>query len=39
MDLDERLKFWSPPTDDGWKVNFDGALFNESGEAGIGVVV
>ena len=32
-------KTWSPPADDGWKINFDGAMFSESGEAGIGVVV
>ncbi|XP_030963981.1 uncharacterized protein LOC115985156 [Quercus lobata] len=32
-------KVWSPPADDGWKINFDGAMFNESGEVGIGVVM
>ena len=30
---------WSPPADDVWKVNFDGANFGESDEAGIGVVI
>ena len=30
---------WSPPADDVWKVNFDGANFEESDEAGIGVVI
>ena len=32
-------KVWSPLANDGWKINFDGAMFNESSEAGIGVVV
>ena len=32
-------KVWSPPVGNEWKINFDGAMFNESGEAGIGVVV
>ena len=32
-------KVWSPPIGNKWKINFDGAMFNESGEAGIGVVV
>ena len=30
---------WSPPADDVWKVNFDGANFGESDEARIGVVI
>ena len=32
-------RVWSPLADNGWKINFDGAMFCESGEAGIGVVV
>ena len=32
-------KVWNPPIGNEWKINFDGAMFNESGEAGIGVVV
>ena len=32
-------KVWSPLADNGWKINFDGAMFCESGEAGIRVVV
>lgn len=30
---------WCPPTSDCWKVSFDGAMFGESDEAGIGVVI
>ena len=30
---------WSPPLGKGYKTNYDGAVFEESGEAGIGVVV
>ncbi|XP_075665091.1 uncharacterized protein LOC142634702 [Castanea sativa] len=30
---------WCPPADDMWKINFDGAMFGESDEAGIGVVI
>ena len=30
---------WCPPTNDLWKINFDGAMFGESDEAGIGVVI
>ncbi|XP_050266844.1 uncharacterized protein LOC126710411 [Quercus robur] len=30
---------WSPPLGEGYKTNYDGAVFEESGEAGIGVVV
>ena len=30
---------WSPPIPDYWKVNFDGAMFGESDDAGIGVVI
>ena len=33
------LRRWCPPADDVWKVNFDGANFGESDEAGIGVVI
>ena len=32
-------KVWSPPIGNGWKINFDGAMFGESGEVGIRVVV
>nr|XP_023915730.1 uncharacterized protein LOC112027287 [Quercus suber] len=30
---------WSPPVREWWKVNFDGAMFGEFEEAGLGVVV
>ena len=30
---------WCPPADDVWKINFNGAMFGESDEAGIGVVI
>ena len=30
---------WSPPIPDYWKVNFDGAMFGEFDDAGIGVVI
>ena len=30
---------WCPPTPNYWKVNFDGAMFGEFDEAGIGVVI
>ena len=30
---------WHPPLGEGYKTNYDGAVFEESGEAGIGVVV
>ena len=30
---------WSPPLGEGYKTNYDGAVFEEAGEAGIGVVV
>ena len=30
---------WMPPKPGKYKINFDGAMFNESEEAGIGVVV
>uniref|UniRef100_A0A7N2MJM2 Uncharacterized protein n=1 Tax=Quercus lobata TaxID=97700 RepID=A0A7N2MJM2_QUELO len=33
------LRRWCPPTPDYWKVNFDGAMFEEFDEAGIGVVI
>ena len=32
-------KVWSPLDGNRWKLNFDGAMFYESGEARIGVVV
>ncbi|KAL0004665.1 hypothetical protein SO802_012226 [Lithocarpus litseifolius] len=32
-------KVWSPPGCNEWKINFDGAMFCESDEAGVGVVV
>ncbi|KAL0011115.1 hypothetical protein SO802_006223 [Lithocarpus litseifolius] len=32
-------KKWSPPAYEVWKINFDGALFGESADAGVGVVV
>nr|POE51331.1 putative ribonuclease h protein [Quercus suber] len=31
-------KVWSPPVRNEWKINFDGAMFCESEEAGVGVV-
>ena len=30
---------WCPPTDDLWKINFDGAMFGKSNETGIGVII
>ena len=30
---------WKPPDVDSFKVNYDGATFNEQGKAGIGVVI
>ena len=30
---------WSPPLGESYKTNYDGAVFEDSGEAGIGVVV
>lgn len=32
-------KKWSPPILDSFQTNFDGAMFNESDNAGIGVVI
>ena len=32
-------KVWSPPVRNEWKINFDGTMFCESEEAGVGVVV
>jgi len=34
-----RQQRWMPPKLGEYKINFDGAMFNESEEAGIGVVV
>ena len=30
---------WRPPANDIWKINFDGAMFGESDEAGIGMII
>ncbi|XP_030968534.1 uncharacterized protein LOC115989027 [Quercus lobata] len=30
---------WRPLANDVWKINFDGAMFGESDEAGIGVII
>lgn len=30
---------WKPPDLNGFKTNFDGAMFKDSGEAGLGVVI
>lgn len=30
---------WSLPVQDDWKINFDEAMFGESEEAGVGVIV
>ena len=35
----QRRRNWIPPKPGEYKVNFDGALFNESEEAGLGIVV
>ena len=32
------LRRWSPPARESWKINFDGAMFGESDEAGIGLI-
>ena len=32
-------KVWSPPNCNKWKINFDGAMYCESTEAGVGVIV
>ena len=32
-------KVWSPPVRNEWKINFDGAMFCEFEEAGVGLVV
>ena len=32
-------KVWSPPDGNIWKINFDGAMFCESNDAEVGVVV
>ena len=34
-----RRRKWTPPNPGDYKVNFDGAMFNESDEAGVGIVV
>lgn len=34
-----RHRKWQPPESDVYKLNFDGVMFNESNEAGIGIVV
>ena len=34
-----RQQRWMPPKPGEYKINFDGAMFNESEEAGIGVMV
>ncbi|XP_075633467.1 uncharacterized protein LOC142605927 [Castanea sativa] len=35
----QRQRNWIPPKPGQYKVNFDGALFNENDEAGVGIVV
>ena len=32
-------KVWSPPNCNEWKINFDGVMYCESTEAGVGVIV
>ena len=34
-----RRRKWTPPIPGDYEVNFDGAMFNESDEAGVGIVV
>ena len=35
----EAPKVWSPPNCNEWKINFDGAMYCESTEAGVGVII
>ena len=30
---------WEPPPMDWFKINFDGAVFQEKGEAGLGIII
>ena len=32
-------KVWSPPNRNEWKINFDGTMYYESTEAGVGVII